>query len=174
MEEPQATPPYRSAPVRRNRRMGWVVGGLVAGAAVTAGVLAAALPATADSTGKAGYAATAPGQRTDANTPGRPGETLLTGTDADKARAAALAAVPGATVVRLETDADGAVYEAHLTKSDGTAVTVKFDKNFTVTGIEAGMGSGPAGGGGPGHGRGTPPNGTQPAPGGSPSASPTG
>jgi uncharacterized membrane protein YkoI len=65
----------------------------------------------------------------------------LTGTDAEKARAAALKAVPGATVDRVETDADGAVYEAHMTKSDGSKVTVKFDKDFNVTGVEPGMGN---------------------------------
>lgn len=66
---------------------------------------------------------------------------MLTGADADKARAAALAAVPGATVDRVETDADGAVYEAHMTKSDGTKVTVKLDKDFKVTATEDGMGA---------------------------------
>src|SRR5262249_33944679 len=65
-------------------------------------------------------------------------EKLLTGTTADKARAAALAAVPGATIERVETDAEGAVYEAHMVKSDGTPVTVKMDANFKVTGIETG------------------------------------
>lgn len=61
--------------------------------------------------------------------------------DAEKAKAAALQAVPGATIDKVETDADGAVYEAHVTKSDGTKATVKFDKDFNVTGIEAGMGT---------------------------------
>ena len=65
-------------------------------------------------------------------------EALLTGTTADKARAAALAAVPGGTVQRVENDAEGAPYEAHMVKSDGTPVTVKMDANFKVTGIETG------------------------------------
>jgi hypothetical protein len=65
-------------------------------------------------------------------------EKLLTGTTADKARAAAQAAVPGATIERVETDAEGAVYEAHMVKSDGSHVTVKMDANFKVTGIENG------------------------------------
>lgn len=67
-------------------------------------------------------------------------EKLLTGTTADKARAAALAAVPGATIERVENDAEGAVYEAHMVNSDGTHVTVKMDANFKVTGIERGPG----------------------------------
>jgi hypothetical protein len=72
-----------------------------------------------------------------------PGETVLTGAAASKARAAALAAVPGATVIRVETDSAGAVYEAHLRKSDGSYVTVKLDQAFNVTGTQSGFG-GPA------------------------------
>jgi hypothetical protein len=72
-----------------------------------------------------------------------PGETVLTGASASKARAAALAAVPGATVIRVETDSAGAAYEAHLRKSDGTYVTVKLDTGFHVTGTASGFG-GPA------------------------------
>ena len=74
----------------------------------------------------------------------RADETVLTGSDAEKATAAALAAVPDASVDKVETDADGATCEAHMTKSDGTRVTVKFDVNFTVTGAEDGMGAHPA------------------------------
>jgi uncharacterized membrane protein YkoI len=65
-------------------------------------------------------------------------EELLTGTTAEKATAAALAAVPGGTIDRVETDAEGAAYEAHMTKADGTRVTVKMDTNFAVTAIENG------------------------------------
>jgi hypothetical protein len=81
-----------------------------------------------------------------------PGETLLTGTTAAKVKAAALAAVPGATVIRVETDSAGSPYEAHLTKSDGTQVTVKVDASFKVTTTESGFGAGPGGraGGPPG------------------------
>jgi hypothetical protein len=72
-----------------------------------------------------------------------PGETLLTGTTAANVKAAALAAVPGGTIIRVETDSAGSAYEAHMTKSDGTQVTVKLDSSFKVTGIEAGFGAGP-------------------------------
>ena len=65
-------------------------------------------------------------------------ETPLTGDDLAKATAAAHAAVPGGTIERVETDAEGATYEAHMTKADGTEVTVKMDANFTVTGTETG------------------------------------
>ena len=63
-------------------------------------------------------------------------------------KAAALAAVPGATVIRVETDSEGSAYEAHLTKSDGTQVTVKVDAGFKVTETAEGFG------GAPGHGSG--------------------
>jgi len=72
-------------------------------------------------------------------------EQLLTGDTAEKAKAAALAAVPGGTIQRVETDAEGAKYEAHMTKSDGTQVTVKMDADFKVTGVETGPGNPPAG-----------------------------
>lgn len=75
-------------------------------------------------------------------------EQLLTGDTADKARAAAQAAVPGGTIERVETDAEGAKYEAHVKKSDGSEVTVKMDADFKVTGVETGPG-GPGGPGGP-------------------------
>jgi uncharacterized membrane protein YkoI len=45
--------------------------------------------------------------------------------------AIANAKVPGGTIVRVETDADGiATYEAHMTKADGSPVTVYVDGNF--------------------------------------------
>ena len=63
-------------------------------------------------------------------------EVLLTGDTAAKVKAAALAKVPGATVERVETDADhGSPYEAHLRKSDGTELEVLVDKSFTVTAV---------------------------------------
>ena len=65
-------------------------------------------------------------------------EALLTGDTATKAEAAALAAVPGGTIRRVETDAEGATYEAHMAKADGSQVTVKLDASFKVTSIETG------------------------------------
>ena len=48
--------------------------------------------------------------------------------------------MPGATAQRIETDAEGATYEVHMTKSDGSIVTVKLDGDFTVTDTADGMG----------------------------------
>jgi len=67
----------------------------------------------------------------------RSDETVLTGDSAAKVEALAEAKVPNGTVVRVETDADGnAAYEAHMTKADGTPVTVYVNKQFEVVGVE--------------------------------------
>jgi uncharacterized membrane protein YkoI len=63
-------------------------------------------------------------------------EQLLTGDTAARVEAAAIAAHPGATVQRVETDAEGAAYEAHIRKADGTTATVKLDASFNVTATE--------------------------------------
>lgn len=69
----------------------------------------------------------------------RPDETLLTGNTEAKVRAAALAKLSGGTIERVETDADGhAAYEAHMTRSDGSRVTVYVNKSFEVVGTQAG------------------------------------
>ncbi len=157
MDDDQQTtgPQQREGTLARWGRPGaFAAAGLVAG-----GLLAGALSASAADSGSTttapsgGYSSGAlPGTppkgtgSSDPSQPKRSDEKLLTGTTADKVEAAALAKYPGATVVRIETDSDG-VYEAHLTKADGTPVTVEVDKSFTVTGIEQG---GPRGGhGGP-------------------------
>ena len=67
-------------------------------------------------------------------------EQLLTGTTATRVKNAVLAANPGATVHRVETDAEGAVYEAHVTKADGSRATVKLDGSFNITATQAGHG----------------------------------
>ncbi len=70
----------------------------------------------------------------------RSDETALTGDTGAKVRAAAVAKLPGATVVRVETDADGhAAYEAHMVEADGTLATVYVDRQFAVTAVETGM-----------------------------------
>jgi hypothetical protein len=68
----------------------------------------------------------------------RSDETPLTGDALAKVKAAALAKVgSGATVVRIETDADGqGTYEAHMLKADGTPVTVYFDGSYNVLSVE--------------------------------------
>lgn len=65
-------------------------------------------------------------------------EAVLTGDTATKVSDAVLAANPGATIQRLENDAEGATYEAHISKADGTKATVKLDAAFAVTATESG------------------------------------
>jgi hypothetical protein len=68
----------------------------------------------------------------------RSDETLLTGDALAKVKAAAVAKIGSdATIVRVETDADGhAAYEAHAVKADGAPVTVYVDTSFAVVGVE--------------------------------------
>jgi hypothetical protein len=74
-----------------------------------------------------------------------PGETLVTGSDLATATAAANAAVPGATIIRVESDSGGSAYEAHMRKADGSTVTVKLNASFTATSTEDGFGAAPGG-----------------------------
>jgi hypothetical protein len=70
----------------------------------------------------------------------RSDETPLTGDALAKVTELAKARVPGGTIVRVETDADGnAAYEAHLVKADGTPVTVYVNKQFEVVSVQSGM-----------------------------------
>ncbi len=119
--------------------------GIMGGALISAAIVAGAASPTPSPTNSAAAGQTPSAAAFDPTKGGHVGangvvEKLLTGTTADKAKAAALAAVPGATIERVETDAEGATYEAHMVKSDGSHVTVKMDGNFKVTGIENGPG----------------------------------
>ena len=132
-------------------------GAAIVATAVAGGAVGASLLGTAGAQTSSGSSTTAPapgggapGGQFDPTQGGHVGqngtkEVLLTGDTADKVRAAAQAAVPGATIQRVETDAEGSPYEAHMVKSDGTNVTVKVDNNYKVTNIEndgAGFGHG--------------------------------
>ena len=141
-----------------------LVGGAFAGTALLGGALGASFlgsanAQTTDPSTTTAPAASAPAQAPSGQAPSgqdqpRPApdwskgghqangktETVLTGDDLTKATAAAQAAVPGATVRRAETDAEGAAYEVHMTKADGSIVTVKLDSNFNVTETLDGMG----------------------------------
>jgi hypothetical protein len=94
-----------------------------------------------------GGSSTTPSTTTQPTRPAHPDETPLTGTVADQVKAAALAKLPGAAVLRVETDAGG-VYEAHVRKADGTEAEIHVDKDYNVTSVD----TRPAGGGRGGHG----------------------
>jgi hypothetical protein len=131
-------------------------------ALVGAGLAAGAIGATAiGASAQSGTAPTATTQPAPAAAPigpaGRPAnahgaapqrsdEKAVSAAVSARLKAAALKAVPGGTVYRVETDAGDGAFEAHMTKADGTEVTVKFDKAYKVIGVEAGMGKGDPGG----------------------------
>jgi hypothetical protein len=127
---------------------------LVAAGLLAGGIAASALSASAQTSTTPAPSASSPGtaqapaapKDLDSATPVRSDETLVTGSNADKARAAALKAVPGGTIIRIETDSGPAEYEAHMKKADGSRVTVLFDANFNVTSVADGMGGGGHGG----------------------------
>jgi hypothetical protein len=72
-------------------------------------------------------------------------ETVLEGETLDAVIAAALAEVgEDATVLRVETDADGhAIYEAHMLAADGTLVTVYVNESFAVVSVAENASPGP-------------------------------
>ena len=78
--------------------------------------------------------------------PQRSDETPLTGDALVKVTAVASDALPGATIVRVETDADGhAEYEAHVIESDGTLATVYVDDSFELVDVQTGAPGGSPG-----------------------------
>jgi len=132
----------RARPSRRRlASVGLVASGLLAGGILAGSHLASAAGQTS---GTPAATAVASKARPDPATVSHgPGETLLTGTTAAKVRAAALAAVPGGTIIRVETDSAGSPYEAHVRNADGSIATVKVNKDFRVTSTETGFGAHP-------------------------------
>jgi hypothetical protein len=117
-------------------------------AAGSYGVASAASGSSSGSSGNGNSTAAAPSVRQPWGHQ-RSDETLLTGDTAAKVRQLALAKVPGGTIVRVETDADGnSAYEAHMVKADGTPVTVYVSKSFDVVAVQAGMPGPPPNGAG--------------------------
>jgi uncharacterized membrane protein YkoI len=87
----------------------------------------------------------------------RPDQTQLTGDTADKVKAAALAKVPGSTVLRVEEGGPGgSVYHAHVRKADGTEVVVLVNASFEATAVHTRPAGGPGGRDHDGHGPGGP------------------
>jgi hypothetical protein len=130
-----------------NKRKTLTVAGVSLAAAVAGlGITAAALPAVAETSSSSSTAA--PADRGPHSANGIT-EQELTGDTADQVKAAVLAKYPDATIERMETDAEGAAYEAHITEADGTRATVKLDEAFAVTATETGGPGGRPGSNGP-------------------------
>jgi uncharacterized membrane protein YkoI len=64
-------------------------------------------------------------------------EPPITGTDLEKASAAALAATGGGRVTDTEVGDEESWYEVEVTLDDGTQVDVQLDRSFNVVGDEA-------------------------------------
>lgn len=115
----------------------------VAALGVVAGIAGANIAANAESSTTTTTNTTTGGSTTAPSGPHQfngKTETALTGTDLEKATAAAQAKVSGGTVVRAETDADGdGTYEVHMKDSSGKMVTVFLDSNYAVTSQTDGM-----------------------------------
>lgn len=140
---------------RHRGAIGLVAAGVVAGGVLagTLGASAATTNSTSTATSTTEGAAHTPPAGAKSATPVRSDEKAVSASITATLKQKALAKVPGATAYRVETDAGDAAYEVHMTKADGSAVTVKFDKNLNVTAVETGMGKGdPQMGGGHGPG----------------------
>lgn len=137
-------------PGRRNRtalKIALVGAGIAAGAIGATAIGAGAQSTTAGSATSAPVTAATkapdrPARDHGGSAPIRSDEKSLSASKAATLKAAALKAVPGGAVDRVESDAGDGVYEAHMTKANGSRVTVKFGKNLKVIKVEAGMGSG--------------------------------
>ena len=121
--------------------------GIIA-AAATGALALAALAGTAVANAADATPSPSSSQSADANqAQQRPVEEALTGDAATKVKDAVTTKYPGVTIDRMEKDADGqSVYEAHITKADGTHVTVMLDANYAITGEATGGPGGHRGG----------------------------
>jgi uncharacterized sporulation protein YeaH/YhbH (DUF444 family) len=123
--------------------------GIVAGAALAAmavaGIAGSTLANAADSS---------TGSSTGTSKMARTASEPLTGATADSVKAAVLAKYPGATVDSMEKETHGtSIYEAHITKADGTKAHVLLDSSFVVTGEHAAPTKGSNGARGEGKGK---------------------
>ena len=144
MSDEPRTEPTSAKRLSRGMKIGLIGAGVAAGAVGATAVAAGAdttspAPATSSAAAPSGSAKQGNGH---GSAPVRDDEKSVSASTAATLKAAALKAVPGGTVYRVETDAGDAAYEAHMTKADGSEVTVKFDKSLKVTGVETGMGKG--------------------------------
>jgi ABC-type transport system substrate-binding protein len=125
------------------------------GATLTGGAIGATFLGTASAQTDTSSTSSTPAATTDSSTaptnapaphdPSKGGHTangiteeLLTGDTATQVSDAAQEAVPDGTIQRVENDAEGATYEAHMVKADGSHVTVKVNADFSVASIETG------------------------------------
>jgi len=135
----------------KNLRSTLITGAAVGAAAIGGGAIASAASSSSSTTSTTSSAAPgAPtGQKPPANMPAHGtashegAEKTVTGTAAEKAKAAAIKSLGGGTAGTVTTDFTGDGYEVTVTKTNGTKVEAHLDKSFNVR-------QGPGGPGGPG------------------------
>ena len=143
--------------IGKKMKVGAMVFGLALGGGALAGsVLGAPGISSAATSATTAVAVDDSGTAATTDTPAAPAapapETALEGDVAAQVTAAAQAAIPDGTIDRVETDNDG-VYEAHVTKADGTHVIVQIGADYTVTAtLDQPQGGHGPGTGGPGAG----------------------
>src|SRR6185295_1971872 len=147
-------------------RLAWLLGGYAPAASVTATPVqrrdsmrttirkTAAAVGALGALGLGGAALAGAAQNSGTATPTPRSEHQQLSADvAAKVKAAALAKVPGATVLRTEAGGpDGAAYHAHIKTSDGKLQVVLVDSSFNATAVQADQGRPGRGPGGRGHG----------------------
>jgi hypothetical protein len=132
----------------RRRGARWAgAAGLLAVGAISGGILAGTLSAnaattttaaTSDTSGSTSSSSTAAPDSTRASFPAHGTaahealEKPVTGDNATKAQAAAVASIGSGTAGAVTTDATGSGYEVTVTKADGSTVEVHMDSSFTV------------------------------------------
>jgi hypothetical protein len=106
--------------------------------AVTVAALGALGLGGAAIAGAAGNSGSSSGTASSPSRPARMDRPALSSAVADKVKAAALAKVPGATVLRTEAGGPyGTPYHAHIRTSDGTLKVVLVDSSFNATAAAA-------------------------------------
>ncbi len=115
---------------RKNKARAGIIAGAALAAMAVAGIAGSTIANAADSsTSSSSSASSSADKKTHV------AEEALTGATADSVKAAVLAKYPGATIDKMEKDSDGtSVYEAYITKTDGTKAKVLLDSTFAITG----------------------------------------
>ena len=117
------------------------------------GLGGAAIAGAADTSTSSGTSSS--GAQSSQTRAARPPRQPLSSDVAAKVKAAALAEVPGATVLRVEAGGPyDSPYHAHIRTSDGTRRVVLVNASFDATGVQAERSRGGRGPGGPGGHRG--------------------
>ena len=132
--------------LRSKLATGAAIGGAAVGGAALANAATTTTSSSSSATTPAATQAAPPANFPAHGTPTHEdAEKAVTGSAADKAKAAALKSVGSGTAGEVTTDFTGNGYEVTVTKSGGSKVEVHLDSSFKVM-------QGPAGGHGPGEG----------------------